>query len=502
MLSQEMRVAVLTLHKQGHGSRKIAKDLGVGRSAVKEVILSGRSEVRRRLGPPHRLEPHVENLRQLHGTCQGNLVRVWEEMKSRHGVDVPYTTLTRFCRERGIGVLEKKLAGRIVTGPAEEMQHDTSPYTIEVGGKSVKRQCASLVLGYSRRMYIRFYEKFDRFHCKVFLTEAFQAMGGTCSRCVIDNSHVVIVCGTGKNAQVSPEMEAFEKRFGFKFLAHELGHADRSGKVERDFWYVERNFLAGRTFKDDADLNRQAQAWLDEKADVRRMRELGASPRELFVAERPHMIALPLYVPEVYQIHRRDVDAYGYVSLHGMRYSAPAKALRQTVTVRESDKEVVLLQGHEELARHEKIRVSEGRSHATLPAHERRRKHPPSAVMPEETRLMELGEGMADYLARLKVERGGRYVWSLRKLYALLCQHRTEDFLNAVARASEHGLFDVKRIEGVLLGELARQEYLLPMEQENYQDSDNFRKGGGTLPSDLSQYGIDTDPKEDDDHAR
>jgi len=154
-------------------------------------------------------------------------VRVREELRARHGVDVPYATLTRFCREHGIGVVEKQPSGRIVTGPGEEMQHDTSPYTIEVGGKKVKRQCASLVLGYSRRMHIRFYEKFDRFRCKVFLTEAFEALGGTCGRCVIDNSHVVIVCGTGKNAQVSPEMEAFEKRFSFKFLAHELGHATR-----------------------------------------------------------------------------------------------------------------------------------------------------------------------------------------------------------------------------------------------------------------------------------
>lgn len=427
-------------------------------------------------------------------------MRVWEELSSRHGANVPYTTLTRFCRERGIGVLEKQPAGRIVTGPGEEMQHDTSPYTIEIGGKKVKRQCASLVLGYSRRFYIRFYEKFDRFHCKIFLTEAFQAMGGTCGRCVIDNSHVVIVCGTGKNAQVSPEMEAFEKRFGFKFLAHELGHADRSGKVERPFWYIERNFLTGRTFKDDADLNRQAQAWIDEKADVRRLRELGASPRELFVAERPHLIPLPLYVPEVYQIHRRDVDAYGYVHLNAMRYSAPVKALGTSVTVRESDKEVVLMQGHEELARHKKLTGADGHTQSTLPGHERRGKVPRS-ILPEETRLRELGQEMTDYLTRLKAERGGRYVWSLRKLYGLLCQHRTDDFLRAVARASEHGLFDVRRIESVLLGELARQEYLLPMEPQDYEDTDGFRKGGGTLPSDMSQYGIG-DPKEDDENAR
>ena len=499
MLSQELRMAVLTLHRQGHGSRKIAKDLGVGRSTVVRVIASGQGQVGRRQGRPHRLEPYTQALRKLHAECRGNLVRVQEELEARHKIAVPYTTLTRFCRSLRIGAVEKQAVGRIVTGPGEESQHDTSPYTIEVGGRKVKRQCASLVLGYSRRMYIRFYEKFDRFHCKIFLTESFKAIGGSCRRCVIDNSHVVIACGTGKNAQVSPEMEAFEKRFGFQFLAHELGDANRSGKVERPFWYIETNFLVGRRFKDDADLNRQAQGWLDEKANVRRLRELGASPNELFVAERPHLVPLPLYVPEVYQVHRRDVDGYGYVRLHGMRYSAPAKALGRAVTVRETQGEVILLDGHEELARHPKLTGADGRKQSTLPGHERRRGRRPPAALPEESQLKALGSAMASYMDRLKLKRGHRYGWSVRKLYAILCQYKAEDLLRAVELAAEHGLFDVGRIEGILLQNLARQEYLLPMEPQDYEDSPGFIKGASTPPSDLSPYDMETDPEEDND---
>jgi hypothetical protein len=157
-----------------------------------------------------------------------------------------------------------------------------------------------------------------------------------------------------------------------------------------------------------------------------------------------------------------------------------------------------LLQGHEELARHSKLTGADGRNQSTLAGHERRGKAPRS-VLPEETRLRGLGAEMADYLARLKAERGSHYAWSLRKLYGLLCQHRTEDFLRAVARASEHGLFDVRRIESILLAELARQEYLLPMEPQDYEDSDGFRKGAGTPPSDLSQYGLETTEDDNDD---
>ena len=40
------------------------------------------------------------------------------------------------------------------------------------------------------------------------------------------------------------------------------------------------------------------------------------------------------------------------------------------------------------------------------------------------------------------------------------------------------------------------------MEPQDYEDSEGFRKGAGTPPSDLSEYGLDDGPKEDDDHAR
>ncbi len=41
-------------------------------------------------------------------------------------------------------------------------------------------------------------------------------------------------------------MEAFAERFGFAFMAHEKGDANRSARVERPFDYVENNFYADR----------------------------------------------------------------------------------------------------------------------------------------------------------------------------------------------------------------------------------------------------------------
>jgi transposase len=51
---------------------------------------------------------------------------------------------------------------------------------------------------------------------------------------------------------------------GFRFQAHEKGDANRSAHVERSFSYIENNFLAGRSFQDWEDANRQARQWCDQ----------------------------------------------------------------------------------------------------------------------------------------------------------------------------------------------------------------------------------------------
>ena len=496
MLDRETRTAILTLGAKGRGVREIARAVGVSSNSVKAVLEQGQAQPKAQ-ERGSQLDGYIEEIRALHALCRDrdgrvNMVRVWEKLRDQlreegKELEASYPTLTWFCRQHGIGVEEKAAAGRIVTEPGEESQHDTSPHVLELSGKKVTRQCASLVLGYSRMLYVQYYPRFDRFQMKVFLTEAHQYFGGVCLRCVIDNTSVALACGAGKNAQMAAETEAFEERFGFHFLAHELMHSDRKGKVERPHHFVERNFLVGRTFIDDADLNRQLLEWL-EKANRRRLREFKASPVELFAAEKPRLRPLPLYVPEVYRLWPRTVDPYGCVSLHGYKYPAPGTSyIGKDVTVRETKDRVILQDGHQELASHPKKIEGNPQAPVIHPCAPRRQK---SAQLAEEGKLKALGEGMTAYLAELKAARGARYFWSVRKLWRLLCQHRDGDLLAAVIRAHEYKMFDVNRIETILLHGVAQNDYQLPLgfnatECENLPE---YRRGAVTPEPDLRDY--------------
>ena len=118
------------------------------------------------------------------------------------------------------------------------MQHDTSPHEVTIGGKNRKAQTASGVLCYSRMLFFQIYPTFKRFDCKVLLTEALRYAGGAPKRIMTDNTHVVVLRGTGREMIPVPEMAAFAERFGFQFGAHEIGDANRSARVERPFHFI------------------------------------------------------------------------------------------------------------------------------------------------------------------------------------------------------------------------------------------------------------------------
>jgi transposase len=248
MQDHDTRTAILRLHAEKHGTRTIANALSVSRGTVVRVLKAGTAQAAK-IVRQEKAEPHEERIRELYVTCKGNLVRVHEELEAA-GVALAYTTLTGFCRRHGIGQTPKEPAGQYSFTPGEEMQHDTSPHDVVLGAKKRRMQCASLVLCYSRMVFAQVYPTWNRFWAKVFLTEAIRFFGGAASRCMLDNSTVILAGGTGKNAVVAPEMVAFALRFGFVFVAHELGDVNRSARVERPFDYIEKNFYPGRTFTD------------------------------------------------------------------------------------------------------------------------------------------------------------------------------------------------------------------------------------------------------------
>jgi transposase len=206
MLTKAQRTTILELAGQKVSKYEIARILNVSRQTVRKVLQSNSSEVPE-LHRSEKAEPHRQQILDLFAACKGNLVRVHEEL-TRSGAVLSYQALTSFCRKQGIGAAPVKPSGQYAFEPGEEMQHDTSPHEVQVGGKKYKAQTASGVLCYSRILFFQIYPTFQRFDCKVFLTDALRSAGGAPERIMIDNTHVVVLRGTGREMVPVPEMAA------------------------------------------------------------------------------------------------------------------------------------------------------------------------------------------------------------------------------------------------------------------------------------------------------
>jgi hypothetical protein len=206
--------------------KEIVRRLHLSRNAVR-AILEQKGEMP--LGPRQdKIDIDEELLRRLYAECEGWVERIYEKLVEEEGLKVSYRTVLRRVRELGLGQEgTQQRCDRVPDVAGEEMQHDTSPYTVMLSGTATKLIASMIYLRYSKRRYLRFYRSFTRFQMKCFLHEALSFWGYAARICVIDNTNLARLRGSGANAVMVPEMADFARERGFRFLCHEKGHSDR-----------------------------------------------------------------------------------------------------------------------------------------------------------------------------------------------------------------------------------------------------------------------------------
>ena len=176
------------------------------------------------------------------------------------------------------------------------------------------RVIASLLyFRYSKMRYLKFYRSFNRFCMKCFFYEALTFFGYSGTTCIIDNTNLARLRGTGKNALIHPEMEQFARQFGFSFICHEKGHANRKAGNERSFFTLETNFFPGRSFESLEDLNKQALEWATVRMANRPVSKSCLIPAQAFEHEKAYLVKVLPYICPPYLDYIRDIDQYGYL---------------------------------------------------------------------------------------------------------------------------------------------------------------------------------------------
>jgi hypothetical protein len=215
-------------------------------------------------------------------------------------------------------------------------------------------------------------------------------------------------------------------------------------------------------FRDWDDGNAQARDWCD-KVNAKYSSKLHSSRRELFAAERLVLRPLPDFIPEVYVLHQRIVDAEGFVGVRRNRYSVPYKLISRQMEVRESKERIDVFDGPRLVATHRRV-VDPIDARVIQPEHrpprgEGRAKKGPA---PEQMELCLVEPVLASYVAALVQHAHGRGVRVLQRLLRMVREYPRQPLLEAVREAEQFGLYDLDRLERMILRRIGRDYFQLP----------------------------------------
>src|SRR5215831_13914169 len=86
------------------------------------------------------------------------------------------------------------------------------------------------------------------------------------------------------------DLPHLRRLLGFEPRLCQPYRAQTKGKVESGIKYFRRNFLPGRTFRDDIDLGEQLAVWTRDVADTRVHGTTHERPLDRFVTEAPALL--------------------------------------------------------------------------------------------------------------------------------------------------------------------------------------------------------------------
>jgi transposase len=424
MIPPDLEAQILRLyHAENWRVGTLARQLGVHHTTVRRVLCQAGIGEARHPTRPSMADPYVpfivETL-ERYPTLPAS--RLYGMVVERGYPGAPDHFRAIVARFRPRKPAEAYL--RLRTLPGEQAQVDWADFGKVRIGRAMRRLAGFvMVLSYSRSLFLRFYldqrmPNFLRAH-----QEAFERFGGVPRTLLYDNLRSAVLERYG---EVNPELLRFAAHYRYEPRPVAKARGNEKGRVERAIRYARQSFFLARTWRDVADLNRQADEWAQGAAARRPCPEdRTRTVQQVFDAEREALLALP---PTPYPVHERvevQIGRTPYARFDKNDYSVPHTLVRRRLTLVATPEQVRLLDDHRVVATHarsyDKAQQVEDPAHlAALVAYKRKARHHRGmnalyhAAPKSEALLCELGRrggnlGSATAaLLRLLAEYGGR----------------------------------------------------------------------------------------------
>jgi transposase len=297
MHGRETRMLLRHYLEQGTSKSALARQLGLSRDTIHRWIRDGDLDrdleaAAVRYGPRPAVATKLDAYKpiieaRLATYPQLSAVRLLDEIRAA-GYTGGYTQLKAFV-QRVRPVRPPEPVVRFETPAGRQAQVDFARFRFPWG----VRYALLVVLGYSRLLWCRFYPRQDMRTLIDGLEDAFLAFGGVPQELLFDQMKAVITRDLrleGGALIRNAEFLRFARHWGFTPRACRPYRAQTKGKVERPVRYLRGNFVYGRTFLHDADLDQQCTLWLDRVANVRLHGTTRERPRLRFDREERFLL--------------------------------------------------------------------------------------------------------------------------------------------------------------------------------------------------------------------
>jgi transposase len=456
MLSPKIQSEILFSHfSEGKSVREIARSFGINRKSADRLLKRGRVAVEKSFSERGSiLDPYLDELSELIRNDEHLSIKVLFQRIREKGYPGSYT-LVREC----VGGLRERLNQRkpkeaffkmdFAIGQASQVDWGEFGDYFKDG---VKIHCFTMVLCYSRLLYIEFtrserFEEFIRCH-----ENAFRYFGG--KRTVehwYDNLPTAVSERMGRLVRFNSRFYAYAGHHRFKPVACNVARGNEKGRVENGVKYVRHNFWPGRTFSSFEDLQKQGNQWRDGIANLREHETSRKIPRWVFDGEE--FEKLETISPEPYEtdeVFSKCIRPDYHIIYETNRYSVPWTMVDIVVTVRVDAEWIRIFYQDQFITKHKRCYMKH-QEPFTKPEHEaglidRKPQGKNAHINWQITTLKSYGPSIQKYLTSL--ENSPRSLKSeISRLLALGTVYGHEALDAAVTQVIKHGAFGADRIE-------------------------------------------------------
>jgi transposase len=298
------------------------------------------------------VEPHREVVRHWLGAgVRGKAIHA--ALCREHGYTGSYSSVARMLVAlRAAQPPEVTVRLSFEPGEAAQVDFGAGPVLVHPDGQPRRTWAFVMTLCHSRHQYVEFVWDQSVASWLGCHRRAFEWFAGVPARLIIDNAKCAITRACARDPLVQRAYAECAEGYGFKIEACPPHDPQKKGIVEAGVKYVKGNFLPTRTFRDLADLNAQARAWVMSEAGMRIHGTTRVAPLQWFELERPLLRALPDVAPDLGTWHRVSVHRDCHVQFDKILYSAPFALAGKRLWLRATDAALALYEDFRHVVTH------------------------------------------------------------------------------------------------------------------------------------------------------